>query len=279
MQQQVEALTKQKEQLKESGQTSINSTDPEAHLMKSREGIIPAYNVQIVVDAENKLIADSEVSTNPDDHHLLPMMVASLVEEIGKGPQEVLADKGYYTPDLVEKVEKEHGCMCYIPYPEKKSNSLKEITFQYNHFTDSYICSEGKPLPLLLKNKHQHNSWADVYRGMHCMDCRLRQACTTSRNGRQLYRCNNEILRDRYKERLRQPLNQIKLAMRKYIVEHPFGTIKWLGGKIPLLLRGLKNTTTEINLYTTAYNLKRIFNIESFQTLSATFSTYQWRTP
>ena len=57
-----------------------------------------------------------------------------------------------------------------------------------------------------------------------------------------------------------------------------WGTIKYLMGKIPLLLRGLDNVRTEINLYTTAYNIKRLLNIGLHEGLIEEISEYQWGT-
>jgi hypothetical protein len=49
-------------------------------------------------------------------------------------------------------------------------------------------------------------------------------------------------------------------------------------GKIPLKLRGKEKVSTEINLYTTVYNLKRLFNIESFEDLFEKIENYAWKT-
>jgi hypothetical protein len=50
-------------------------------------------------------------------------------------------------------------------------------------------------------------------------------------------------------------------------VEHPFGTIKYWMGQIPLLLRGKEKVQVEIDLYATCYNLKRLMNIEPIDKL------------
>ena len=48
---------------------------------------------------------------------------------------------------------------------------------------------------------------------------------------------------------------------RSKIVEHPFGTIKYVWGYRQFLCRGLKKTTAEQSLAFLAYNLRRVFNI------------------
>jgi hypothetical protein len=102
--------------------------------------------------------------------------------------------------------------------------------------------------------------------------------CTKSKKGRIVHRYLNQKWRDEYKARMQSKLGKEKTAIRKTIVEHPFGTIKYLMGKIPLLLRGLKKVSTEINLYTTAYNLKRLINIESYEDIFEKMTNYGWKT-
>jgi len=67
LQKQVEQLQMQKEILEKEGISHISASDTDARLMKSRDGKIPAYNIQIAVDVENKMIADSEVVTEETD--------------------------------------------------------------------------------------------------------------------------------------------------------------------------------------------------------------------
>jgi len=61
-----------------------------------------------------------------------------------------------------------------------------------------------------------------------------------------------------------------KMVKRKSTVEHPFGTMKYCMGQIPVLLRGKKKVASEMGLYVIAYNLKR------FITLKAKNPTFSW---
>ena len=60
------------------------------------------------------------------------------------------------------------------------------------------------------------------------------------------------------------------------MVEHPIGTMKYWMGKIPLLLRGREKVQTEINIYATVYNLKRLMNIEFVEDLREMIGNYEW---
>jgi len=276
LQKQVEELRKQKETLEKEHRNYISASDPEARLMKSRDGKIPAYNVQIAVDEENRMIADSEVVTDEADNEMLLEMIESIKEELGEVPEEVIADSGYNKPDLIEEIEKkEKGIRIYVSQPQTLKDK-EEIKFEYDEEKDEYKCSEGKRLVLKQKNKLKRNSLTNVYRGIECEACPIRSQCTGSKKGRMVYRYINQKWRDEYKTKMRSKLGKEKTAIRKTIVEHPFGTIKYLMGKIPLLLRGLKKVSTEINLYTTVYNLKRLLNLESHEQISDKIMNYDW---
>jgi hypothetical protein len=57
---------------------------------------------------------------------------------------------------------------------------------------------------------------------------------------------------------LREPQ---KLAMRKRVVEHPFGTMKRAFNQGYLLLRGLRKVSGEVGFTMLVYNMRRVLNI------------------
>ena len=70
-----------------------------------------------------------------------------------------------------------------------------------------------------------------------------------------------------YKEREKTKEFKEKFKLRKCVVEHPFGTMKYLMGQIPILLRGKEKVQVEMDLYSTAYNLIRLKNTETVPNL------------
>lgn len=73
--------------------------------------------------------------------------------------------------------------------------------------------------------------------------------------------------RDKYRRQLASRYGRERIAKRKTLVEHPFGTLlNWMG-QIPLKLRGLKKVQTDINLYTAGYNVKRWSGLATFKEL------------
>ena len=104
----------------------------------------------------------------------------------------------------------------------------------------------------------------------------MRGKCTTSKHGRTIQRYTNQESRDSFKQKMRTKLGKSKMKLRKSIVEHPFGTIKTWMGKTQFLLRGKEKVKTEMSLWVTAYNFKRLFNIENFDALMGKIATYKW---
>ncbi|MGM0652013.1 MAG: hypothetical protein ACQES4_04430 [Bacillota bacterium] len=71
----IEALKKRKdryeqmeEQLEESGESEISTTDPDSRLMSSGDGKVDvSYNVQTAVDSKHKLIVNKSISSRCGD--------------------------------------------------------------------------------------------------------------------------------------------------------------------------------------------------------------------
>ena len=162
LQQQVENLQKQKDELQSQSRTSISPTDPQANLMRSNDGMIPAYNTQIAVDHEHHMIAHSEVFDASNDIQLLEPMLDKLEHEMNLNPEATVADSGYYNLIQIETVEDNYQTACYIPRPKHK-NDNRPITFNYDKEQDEYRCSQGKRLVKKQKNKIKNGQLFELY--------------------------------------------------------------------------------------------------------------------
>lgn len=275
LQEEVNRLSQQKQDMEKQERKSLSVSDNEARLMRTREGKQAAYNVQLIVDGKNKMLVNTTVVNEENDLNQIYERIKSLKEETGIEPEEVIADKGYYNPDLIEKLE-QTGIKCYVPVTHTR-HEKEEIKFSYDIETGEVKCSEGKQLKLQTRNKIKKDRLVDQYRGIECSGCSKREKCTKSKGGRILYLYKNHQWREKYKKRMQEYPAKQKVSIRKTIVEHPIGTIKYLMGKIPLKLRGIKKVTTEITLYRIVYNLKRLINIEGISYLKGLMLEYQWK--
>jgi hypothetical protein len=64
-------------------------------------------------------------------------------------------------------------------------------------------------------------------------------------------------------ERIEQRIkaNPVILKLRKQLIEHPFGTIKFWNDQRHFLMRGLEKVKAEFSLSTLAYDIKRALNL------------------
>lgn len=269
LQEQVQTLEQQKQLLEKLGRDSIAPADPQAKIMKSKEGFYPAYNVQSTIDDKNHMIAQMDVTDEPNDYYSLESNMNALKDQLDIKPKIALADKGYANEDQIQSLET-NGIQCIVPFPEKAPDQKQidaGITFEYDKKNDCYRCSQGQTLPLKDKNIIIKKKAYNRYQGKNCNECLLKSSCTKSKIGRVIARrLDNEWLL-KYKDKLKTKEYKQKIKLRKNYVEHPFGTIKYWMGQIPLLLRGKEKVQVEIDLYSTCYNLKRLINLESMDIL------------
>lgn len=81
-------------ELKETGETQKLTTDPEARMMKTKDGFACCYNVQTAVDRTSHLIAEYEVTNSCNDFNSLAQVTGKAKETLGVETIHVGADKG-----------------------------------------------------------------------------------------------------------------------------------------------------------------------------------------
>ena len=79
---------------KPDSKAQYNFTDPESRIMKSPDGFVQAYNVQVAVD-ELQLIVGQAVTQETNDKNQLMPMITTIEQQSGDTPSELLADAGY----------------------------------------------------------------------------------------------------------------------------------------------------------------------------------------
>jgi len=270
-----------RKQLKESGKGYISPTDPDANLMKGRDGKMACYNVQTGVDAKHHMIAMAEVTTDECDINLLKPDVANLKAQLGITPDEIEADKGYGNATQIREIQETSGTTCYIPMqepPTKKQDRENGIEFTYNADNDTFTCPNNKILQIQSRDYKQDGQTYNVFKCHECKGCPIKVKCTKSKTGRAIKVNVNHGWINNYREWIGKMKNMEKVQHRKTVVEHPFGTIKIMMGKFCFLLRKKHKIQIEVDLYTTVYNIKRLINIENMETLLQKVENYSWKT-
>jgi len=263
--------------LETSGKRQISPNDTDAVLVKGRDGKFAGYNAQTGVEGKGHFIMYNEITTDTNDLQLLENDFEKATQETGIVPEEVLADKGFGNMAQILNIESK-DIPCYVPLQttHREKEEKQDLVFKYDKESDTCICPQGKKLKLFSKNYKHHGAVYNTYKCRECDGCPIRTNCTMSKTGR-IYKRNIEQEKiDRYKEKLKTGYAKERIAERKGIVEHPFGTIKWLMGKFQFLLTGKEKVQTEFNLYTTAYNIKRLINCDTTTELMDKMKRYNW---
>lgn len=101
-------------------QARASTTDPEARPMKMADGgFRPAYNVQLGVDTESRVVVGVQVSNSGGDMGKIPGMLADIEERTDRLPEEHLVDGGYVKHADIEAAAA-RGVTVYAPLPKPK---------------------------------------------------------------------------------------------------------------------------------------------------------------
>jgi Transposase DDE domain len=181
----------------------------------------------------------------------------------------VVADAGYHSASEVAACERA-GIETYIPANRHVSGQSKgtqaifpKEAFEFDPLRDSYRCPGGQELVRGSEELHDGLIRIEHRNVRACQNCHLRPQCTQGRY-RRIYRSKEEAAVERLAQRVKQCPGLV--ARRKSVVEHVFGTFKhW--GQNEFLTRGLAAVRAEFSLSCLAYNLRRVLQLISLQSL------------
>ncbi len=255
-------------ELERSGESQISLTDPDSRAMAAHTKVAVGYNVQIAVDAKNKMIVEQAVTNQVVEMGLLketaePARAILEVETI-----DVVADRGYFKSEDIEACEKA-GLTPYVARPQRGSSVsdgfFRKDEFRYDPEQDAYICPAGQVLATRYESKLRDLKKTDYANRAACPVCPLRSRCTN--DFRKVSRLENEAVLDRMAARLKA--RPEILDRRRETVEHPFGSIKQWMNQGAFLMKGLEKVRAEFSLTALAYNLRRALNILGVEAMTA----------
>jgi transposase len=267
----VEALKAQRAQLQSQvqelvarGLKQLVVSEPEAKLMRTPHGHVVAYNAQIAVDAEHKLIAAFDLTNDGNDQQQLHPMAAQGKAAVGADEVTAVADTGYSSGEHGTLCERE-GITAIVPRAETVNPHGKQYfsrdRFAYDPASDSWRCPAGETLSLY---KTSYTERKKEYTSTACTGCALKPQCTKA--------VRRVIVRDFYEDareamHRRATADPAWMKHRREMAEHPFGTMKWLMGHPRFLVCGLQKAKAEFALGVLSYNLKRVIAILGAPTL------------
>jgi transposase len=258
------------EEMREKGLTSINRTDREAVLFKSRQGSHAGYNVQSSVDEANGLVVAIDVVNALNDRGQIEEQVLHAECTLEREVKTVCADAGYEHVDKQEPLVR-RGIELIVPsqrqVKEKPLDEFDYRQFDYDSECDVYRCPMGQELAYSTIDKANQKR---VYRAKKtcCLTCCHFGRCTTSKTGRVIKRHPHQVTKEQLESLYESDRGQEIYRQRGLKVELPYGHVKHNLAVTGFLLRGIEATKAEASLMFTAFNIKRMINllggVESF---------------
>lgn len=253
------------EQLNQTGETQISTSDPDSRNIMIRNHICEvSYSVQTTVDAKHNIPIDYKLS-NQNDAKAMGYMLKRAVDIIGNNKFTALYDKGYHTGSEL-KIAQGLGIKTIVAIPATASSSkapdpdYNSANFIYNKKEDTYTCPQGQILTTTGTWYQVKSAKLKHYRTNACKNCKAKSSCTTSKNRRLLsrseyyeeYQINKKLVQE----------NHELYKKRQAIVEHPYGTIKRQWGFNYIITKtGIDKASADVGLMFTAYNLRRLFTL------------------
>src|SRR3989338_7748059 len=262
-----------KTKIKEEKVDRVNLTDMDSKMMKMKKGLHyeQAYNCQLLIEDKSEIIVGNHISDSPIDvTETIPTLEKFKQEQkISLKDIEFFQDNGYSASKTAEYYENE-GAIAYIPdsaSTKELHGKAKEISkFDYDNFKLDFkkkqaICPVGYNMKFVRRdNKKNDWNWTNIYRGDKCENCKFREECIGKKNKHLYKEIKINPLMRKIRLRFKTKSGLKKYNQRFHKGEVAQGHIFHNLGYREFKMRGKKPCENEVNLFSTAYNLKKIHN-------------------
>ena len=269
----LEQLEKLQPNVKQDKATRLRVSITEAEARKMKHGdnaILPSYNAQVSTDADSGVIVSAYLSQSADDSHELKPAMEEINKNLGRMPEQVVADGGYTNRDSIQMMtEQEIDFYGSLPDPKKRSEAAMKShgidpKFAPHFFilqpeTRTVQCPAGKQLNYLRRVKKRGDSY-ESYRakGADCVACEFQKQCCPSKaaKGRIVSFRDQELkLTAEFRAKMASEAGQRIYKRRGATAEFPFAWIKDRMKVRKFRLFGLKKAGMEALWASLAYNV------------------------
>jgi len=269
-----EQINKAKAKIKKEKVDKINLTDMDSKMMKMKKGshYEQAYNCQLLVEDKGEIIVGNYISDSANDsHETIPAMEKFKQEQkIDLNGTEVFQDNGYSGSITAEYYKKE-GAIAYIPdmatTKELHGKAYQISKFDNDNFKLDFtknqaICPAGNRMDFVgkrIKNKKTGN-WTNVYKTTKCKSCKFKKACIKAKSRKPYREAEINPMMRKIRLRFKTKKGLEKYNKRFHKGEVAQGHIFHNLGYREFKMRSKESCENEVNLFSTAYNLKKIHN-------------------
>ncbi len=239
----------------------ISTTDADATPMRLKGGGTHlGYHVHYVVDGGKAriilqaLVTPSEVMDNQPMRDL----IFRTRFRWKLRPRQMTGDTKYGTIENIKALE-DAGIRAYVPLPdwEERYEVWSASHFRYEPQADQYRCPQGQILQRVGVVNPDGRQLSRAPASI-CNDCPVKVQCTTSNQGRRVYRHVGEEYLERVRTYQQTLAYQKALRKRKVWVEPLFAEAKDWHGMRRFRLRRLWRVNCEAQMIASGQNLKRL---------------------
>ena len=255
------------EQIMETGQTQVSTSDPDSRQMITRNNITEvAYNIQSTTDAKYYIPIDYKV-TNENDSKAMGPMLRRTKTILKTSDFTALYDKGYHTGSEL-KTAIEAGVHVMVAMQAVAAFAPNDAynfdKFIYNQATDTYTCPQQQTLATngnwYQKSKQRYIYFVKHYKTNKCLSCPVLAKCTLNKKGRLIERSEYQPYFEQNKKNIEA--NPLVYKQRQSIIEHNYGILKRQWGFYYITTKkGINRAGADVGLMFCAYNLRRIINL------------------
>ncbi|MDP2924864.1 MAG: IS1182 family transposase, partial [Nanoarchaeota archaeon] len=263
-------MDKAKAKIQQEKVEGVNMTDMDSRVMKMKKGFYEqSYNCQLLVEDKCEIIVGNYITNSPTDiHETRPTMEKFKEEQKAslKGV-EVFQDNGYMGSDTAEYY-KEEEAIAYIPDrvttkelhgKSKKISKFDNDRFELDFEKNQAICPEGHRMNFVRRETNKNGNWTNIYRTDKCRDCKFQKECTDKgkHSPFRTTRINPLIREIRLRFKTKEGIEKYNKRFHKGEVAqaHIFHNLSYREFKC----RDKKPCENEMNLFSTAYNMIKIY--------------------
>ena len=245
----------------EPSQGRVSETDPEAHLMKQRNGgCTPRHNVQISTDTAHSIMVGASLTQAANDQHEMVAAITEVERQRGQQPEQFIVDQGYRTREnMLAAAEMGVDLMGSGMEPNAQAGAGRLLKrgvdpafypdkFPYHAATNTCTGPAGKQLSYETTKRDRVGVERKVYKAgaKDCRHCEFRQRCQPGKHGRRILGSENVPRVAEYLAKMQTEAAQALYRWRGPVAE--FSNL-WLKAKLGLWQfsrRGLPKVRGEV---------------------------------
>jgi hypothetical protein len=245
---------------------TVVPSEPEAVIQPRKDGPMrPAYKPTTIVHAAGVIVGQHVEPVS--ETAAVGTLLAQHLTVVGAAPTTLLMDAAFHNgPLLGTLAEQSIDVLC--PSGKAMGNNdwqkpgargrFAKHQFHYDPVTDVYHCPAGQILRCVGHGKDVMGRAYRRYGTDACVQCPVRQQCTTSRHGRSVKRYAGEEYKEAMALVLQQPRARAVYAQRMAIAEPVFAECRERFGLRRFHRRGLRAVRAEFAMYCIAFNIKKV---------------------